>query len=141
MKDKNQDDLTNNFQYIGYPAMNPGNQSNKTQDEIKLEVPLCIACANGNIDLVKNLIDKGTDVNKKDSSNLTPIMHAALIGNKAMITLLVEHGAKISYALLGIVKARTNSVEKEVLSGREDPYEVTLWRNLLDFLVQEGKKQ
>jgi hypothetical protein len=42
---------------------------------------------------------------------------------------------------LGIVKAKTNDVEKEVVSGSTDPYEVTLWRNLLDFLIQEGKKQ
>jgi ankyrin repeat protein len=141
MKDMNHDDSSNNFQYVGYPAMNQGNQSRKETDGTIMDVPLCIACAEGNLDLVKTLIDKGNDINKKDSSNLTPIMHAALIGNRTLITLLVESGAKISYALLGIVKSRTNQVEKEVLSGNEDPYEVTLWQNLLDFLVQEGKKQ
>jgi ankyrin repeat protein len=141
MKDMNHDASSNNFQYVGYPLKNQGNQSLKETDGTIMDVPLCIACAEGNLDLVKTLIDKGTDINKKDSSNLTPIMHAALNGNRILINLLVESGAKISYALLGIVKSRTNQVEKEVLSGNEDPYEVTLWQNLLDFLVQEGKKQ
>jgi ankyrin repeat protein len=141
MKENNQNDLTNNFQFIRYPAMNAGNQTKKTKDDIKTDAPLCTACATGNLELVKTLLEKGFDVNKKDMSNLTPIMHAALFGDRTIIKLLVEHGAKISYALLGIVKAKTNDVEKELVSGSTDSYELSLWRNLLDFLIQEGKKQ
>ncbi len=61
------------------------------------EQPIHAACESGNIELVRNLLDQGCDLNTKNKSGYTPL-HLALSGknqNSAMIALLLAYGAKV----------------------------------------------
>ena len=133
-----------NFVHFGaYPAMNvvvrPKRQTQNS--EYKDDAPLSLACSEGKFDLVKNLIENGSDVNQKDQANLTPIIRAATNGHKSIVKLLVSYGAKITYALLCSVKTKIDILEEGAKEGKEDPYAVASWKNFLDYLIQEGKKQ
>jgi ankyrin repeat protein len=133
----------NSVHFGAYPAMNV---AVRPQREISYlgddeEAPLSSACAQGKYELVQNLIENGSDVNLKDHSNLTPIMRAATNGHRSIVKLLVSYGAKISYALLCSVKTKIDILEEGAKEGKEDPYAVASWRNFLDYLIQEGKKQ
>lgn len=133
----------NSVHFGAYPAMNvvvrPRRDSNYLDNTD--DAPLSIACAQGKYDLVKNLIENGSDVNQHDRANLTPIMRAATNGHKSIVKLLVGYGAKISYSLLCSVKTKIDILEENAKEGKEDPYSVASWKNFLDYLIQEGKKQ
>ena len=47
---------------------------------------------------IKNLIDKGSDVNYKDASGATPLMKAAYLGDLALVKLLIDKGADANAA-------------------------------------------
>jgi ankyrin repeat protein len=134
---KNQDI---NLNFGPYPAMNQGNKSKK---EIinENETPLSLACSQGKFYLVKSLMDRGYDINQKDYLNYTPIIRAAINGHINIVKLLISYGAKINYELLCLIKGKIELMEEGVKSGAEDPYTVASWKNFLDFLIQEGKKQ
>lgn len=42
------------------------------------------------------LISQGAEVDSRDNSNCTPLMHAAQLGNDEMCLLLMEHGADVN---------------------------------------------
>jgi len=133
-----------NYLHFGtFPAMNVVVRPIKETQIVGFveEAPLSLACSEGKFGLVKSLIENGSDVNQKDHSNLTPIMRAATNGHKNIVKLLVSYGAKITYALLCSVKTKIDILEESAKEGREDPYAVASWKNFLDFLIQEGKKQ
>lgn len=142
MEPVNYNEEFNSVHFGAYPAMNvavrPKREISFSDDE---EAPLSIACSQGKYDLVKSLIENGSDVNQKDHANLTPIMRAASNGHRSIVKLLVNYGAKISYSLLCSVKTKIDILEESAKEGKEDPYAVASWRNFLDFLIQEGKKQ
>lgn len=129
------------IRFGSFPSVNPAIKSDQNFNEIHEESELCIACACGNYNTVKELIDRGTDINKKDSANLSPIMRAASNGHRDIVELLVSQGAKISYDVLCSVKTKINLLEENAKAGNGDPYAVALWKNFLDYLIQEGKKQ
>jgi ankyrin repeat protein len=133
----------NSVHFGAYPAMNVAIRPKReiTFFENNDEAPLSVACSQGKFELVKNLIENGSDVNQKDQANLTPIMRAATNGHKSIVRLLVSYGAKISYGLLCSVKTKIDILEEDVKEGKEDPYAVASWKNFLDYLIQEGKKQ
>ncbi len=129
--------------YGAFPSVNP---SVKTKNELSLktikdESALSIACSQGKIEMVKQLVESGMDVNQKDFTNLTPIMRAAANGHKGVVEYLIGKGAKISYPLLCSIKAKIEILEENARAGYEDPYSVAGWRNFLDYLIIEGKKQ
>jgi len=126
-----------------FPAMNVEISAKNETQSIGLmdEAPLSLACSEGKFELVKSLIENGSDVNQKDISNSTPIMRAATNGHKSIVKLLVSYGAKITYSLLCSVKTKIDILEESAKEGREDPYAVASWKNFLDYLIQEGKKQ
>jgi ankyrin repeat protein len=133
-----------NYLHFGaFPAMNVVVKAKEEAHGVGYneEAPLIHACSEGKFDLVKNLIENGSDVNQKDRANLTPIMRAATNGHKSIVKLLVSYGAKITYALLCSVKTKIDILEESAKEGREDPYAVASWKNFLDYLIQEGKKQ
>jgi ankyrin repeat protein len=133
-----------NFVHFGtYPAMNVvvKPKKEKQDDMYNDDAPLSMACSEGRFDLVKNLIENGSDINQKDLANLTPIIRAANNGHKSIVKLLVSYGAKITYALLCSVKTKIDILEEGAKEGKEDPYAVASWRNFLDYLIQEGKRQ
>jgi ankyrin repeat protein len=133
----------NTVHFGAYPAMNvlvrPKKPTGYVEDQN--DAPLSLACSQGRFDLVKKLIDNGSDVNQKDMANLTPIIRAASNGHKSIVKLLIACGAKISYPLLCSVKSKIENLEENARVGKEDPYAVASWKNFLEYLVQEGKKQ
>jgi len=52
-----------------------------------------MACDNGNIAKVEQLLKQGQDVNARGPENRTAIMFAGVTGNKQMAKLLVSFGA------------------------------------------------
>jgi len=126
-----------------FPSVNPSfkQKTEPIQKENREESALSIACSQGKYEKVKILIEQGSDINKKDSSNLSPIMRAAMGGHREIVELLVNSGAKISYDLLCSIKAKIDLLEEQAKSGVGDPYAVAVWKNFLDFLIGEGKKQ
>lgn len=53
------------------------------------------ACENGNLDIVKLLVENGAEINAKDSTDWTPLFHAVSYENFNIIKYLVEHGPEI----------------------------------------------
>jgi ankyrin repeat protein len=126
-----------------YPAMNVGNKDSKFKKVVinENETPLSLACSQGKYYLVKSLIERGYDINQIDYLNYTPIARAAVNGHLDIARLLVSYGAKINYNLLSLIKSRIDALEEDVKKGKEDTYTLANWKNFLDYLIEEGKKQ
>src|SRR5262249_49340726 len=54
--------------------------------------------ADGNADQLKEILDRGVDVNTFNASGLTPLMMAAYHGRTEMVKALIEHGADVNAA-------------------------------------------
>ncbi len=125
-----------------FPSVNPLLKQTKDPNlHDSEESALGVACSQGEFDSVKLLIEQGVDINKKDPANLCPIVRAATNGHKVIVEYLISNGAKIGYDLLRTVKTKIEIMEEGVANGYEDPYEVATWKNFLDYLIEEGKKQ
>jgi len=125
-----------------FPSVNPAIKQQKEQVQWDSEESaLGIACSQGKYESVKTLVEQGADINRKDTANLSPIMRAAANGHKNIVEYLVSSGAKISYNLLCSVKTKIELMEEMAQKGNVDPYDVAEWKNFLDFLITEGKKQ
>jgi ankyrin repeat protein len=103
--------------------------------------PLSSACLKGEFEIVKSMIESGADVNQCDQANLTSLIYAALNGDENIVRLLISYGAKINYNLLCSIKTKIETIEENVKEGKENACSLTNWENLLDFLIQEGKRQ
>jgi ankyrin repeat protein len=136
-------DYPENVHFGTFPAMNQkhGMISRDEQSVVKTEIPMSKACADGMFGLVKNLIEKGNDIDQEDELGKTPIIYAAENGYKNIIRLLVNHGAKINYKLFCVIKTKIESMKKDVMDGKSYPHEVMVWQKFLDFLIDEGKRQ
>jgi len=55
---------------------------------------LYIACQNVHIEVVKNLVEHGADINKEDNDGATPLYIACF--NEQVVKYLVEHEADIN---------------------------------------------
>ena len=60
------------------------------EDERKIYTPLCFAAYNGNVEVVKVLLEAGTDVNKLDKDKHTPLYYAAHNGHAMTVRLLED---------------------------------------------------
>ena len=124
-------------QFGAFPSVNPTIFA-KTESSLQGshdESLLSSACSQGKLDIVKHLVEEGTDINQKDVASLTPIVRAAVNGHRNIVEFLIKHGAKISYSLLCSVKARIEVIEENAKTGIEDPYSVIRWKNFLDYLL------
>ncbi len=72
---------------VNQPARNP-----------QLVRPIHAASANGNLSLVRLLVEHGVDVNAKQSNDFMPLHNAAQIGNLEMAKLFLEKGAEVNAA-------------------------------------------
>ncbi len=57
--------------------------------------PFCLSIAKGDYEMVKKMIELGTEVNKS-SEGMTPLMYAARYNRVEIIKLLIANGAKIN---------------------------------------------
>ncbi|TGZ74094.1 hypothetical protein CRM22_001132, partial [Opisthorchis felineus] len=59
--------------------------------------PLHQACFRGHVDVAEYLLQNGADVNSKDQKQgYTALMFAAITGNRPLIKLLLQRGARIN---------------------------------------------
>ena len=65
----------------------------KTGEEIKA---LLVAALNGYLEVVKQSIADGIDVNTKDKNGVTPLHHAVRQGHKEIVELLIANGADVN---------------------------------------------
>ena len=80
------------------------------------------AAANGDLEKVKNLIDKGTDVNAQDKDWATPLHRAAENGHREVAELLIAAGANVN------AKTRTawTPLHYALSEGHEDVAELLI---------------
>lgn len=71
--------------------------------------PIHATAANGNLTVLKALLDKGADVNAKQEGDFTALHEAAHTGNLAMAQLLLEYGA-----------------DKTAVAGDKTPYQLAV---------------
>jgi len=60
------------------------------------DIPICDAAEDGNIEVVKQHIAAGTDVNGMDTIGRTPLYFAVFKGHKEIAELLIEKGADVN---------------------------------------------
>ena len=60
------------------------------------ETPLYIAAKNGNMEMVKYLVEHGANVNRATDAGVTPLHLTALCGDLNIMQYLVEHGADVN---------------------------------------------
>ena len=58
---------------------------------------LCSACKKGDVRVVRGLLAAGTDINKCDECDKSPLMHASTHGKIDVINVLVTHGANVRF--------------------------------------------
>jgi ankyrin repeat protein len=55
--------------------------------------PLRLAVSHGHIDIVKHLIEKGSNVNSRDPMGSTPLHVACLLNHSRLVSILLSHGS------------------------------------------------
>ncbi|XP_022108549.1 ankyrin repeat and EF-hand domain-containing protein 1-like isoform X2 [Acanthaster planci] len=70
-------------------------RSVNTQDKY-YKTALMVACAQGNLEVARFLLENGADVNCQDNFLWTPLHHACLSGQLDVVELLVAHQANIN---------------------------------------------
>jgi uncharacterized protein len=89
------------------------------------------AAGTDNIDMAKELLDQGVDVNFRGSANNTPLMEAAYAGHVAMAKFLLDHGADIS--------AKKNDGETPLTFSVGHKEVAELLKNVSDLVEAAGK--
>jgi len=67
----------------------------RLSDELSIATCLMIAASNGHLDICRLLIDKGVQMEAKDSNGNTPLHFAAANGHLEIVRLLCDHGADV----------------------------------------------
>ena len=93
----------------------------------EFEGALAIAVSNDDVDVAKDLLVRGEDVNHREEDGTTPLFAAVENGHLEMVTLLLEFGAKVN--------VRNDEKETPLMMIDED---ATL--ELVDLLLRHGAK-
>ncbi len=70
-------------------------QNSVAQTARRAEGKLVFVDGGGYEEIVKLLLDRGVPTDALDTAGLTPLMNAAMSGNKTIVSLLLEHGAAV----------------------------------------------
>ncbi|GAB1609604.1 ankyrin repeat and EF-hand domain-containing protein 1-like [Argonauta hians] len=97
-----------------------------TKDKF-FKTPLMIACAQGNIPMVKMLLDYKASVTATDNFKWTPLHHACHAGQLEVAKLLLERGADINAKALNGGTPLTRAIECAAF-------------DLVQFLIERGAK-
>ena len=84
----------NNVDKVNELLNGPGNVD--VNEEFGYETPLYIACSNGNLELVKTLINKGADIDRLVNRSISPLFIASKLGKLDVVNMLIEEGADIN---------------------------------------------
>ena len=72
--------------------------------------PLHIAAHKGNGRIIRAILQYNGDCNEKDGDGMTPLMHAAAGGHKAVVMSLLAHGPVLVSLTLGAVRPCTGQL-------------------------------
>ena len=93
------------------------------------KILLTDACANGEVDSCKDLIEQGFDVNCADEDGLTPLMLASDAGHIEIVKILIRNGAKVDTIppghCKGSITGRT-AIESASFNGHTDIVEALI---------------
>lgn len=83
---------------------------------------LFVACENGHLDVVRQLVDFGADVNHASYDDLTPLCAACMKGHASVARFLISRGALVHDPALG----RSSPILLACRSGKRDVVELLL---------------
>lgn len=78
------------------PVPAPKRTTSRTTRDASGRTPLQKACKRGNLDLVKELLSSGSNVNDADFAGVTPLHEAALNDYPEILQLLIDNGANVN---------------------------------------------
>ena len=105
------------------------------------DAALNIAAEQGHEGLVTSLLASGADIETVGGADKTPIMNAAFAGHVNIVRVLLAKGARVSDDLLNSIATKIAILEENAENGMVRPDAVGAWRNFLDALIAERKKQ
>ncbi|XP_032231944.1 ankyrin repeat and EF-hand domain-containing protein 1 isoform X2 [Nematostella vectensis] len=91
------------------------------------KTPLMAACAHGNLDMARFLIDLGADINCRDNFKWTPLHHACHSGQLDLVTMLLDRGAELDAQTIN----GGTPIMRAVESSRE---------GVVEYLIAKGAK-
>ena len=80
---------------VGF-LLEKGADPNGEIEGYKGEPPLHVASRNGDVEMVKLLIEHGATVDRSSNDELTPLHVAATLGKKEVVEILLQGGAKVN---------------------------------------------
>ncbi|MBT9447030.1 MAG: ankyrin repeat domain-containing protein [Hyphomonadaceae bacterium] len=105
------------------------------------DAALNLAAENGHADIVAALLGAGADVENLGGADKTPIMNAAFAGHVNIVRVLLANGARVSNGLISSVAMKISILEENAEIGMVRAEAVEAWRQFLDAMIAEQRKQ
>lgn len=105
------------------------------------DAALNLAAENGHAGIVATLLAAGADVENLGGADKTPIMNAAFAGHVNIVRVLLAHGARISDDLINSIAMKVGILEENAESGMVRAEAAKAWRQFLDAMIAEQRKQ
>lgn len=106
------------FELEDYEPYNPGDEETELEKMNQGLSPLLLACAQNDIDKVKELIEEGAKINYRNTAGFTPLFLAIFNNNYEISKLLIDNGAFVNCRLYNgltpILKAYLGEFEEIV---------------------------
>ena len=81
---------------IGSTTLDVTANTTSKENNKQMEAQWFTAAQEGQLDVIKKLLDKGININAKDENGQTALMHAAMYHNNAILKELINRGADLS---------------------------------------------